>query len=573
MNKRLFKTVELNLKSCLSFYRVIYLIFMLLLLSLIFFVINTGHQSGDWEITQNTTVQDATVYVNGSINIRNPYTFTLINSIIYMNNTSFNGEFAILVENGATLNATDSQFLSNTNYRCNFTVVGGIYMDNCEVRGFLEIKLYSTSMGSINNTVIHETYMGIYLNADSHDFNFDNVTVYHAKHSGFFMINSYNNTFVDCNSSFNVLFGYQIFEISSNNTFIDCIAHNNSQHGFYVRGDNNTFNGCKAYYNAGDTRPFADAPPTADPWYYGFQVSGDYNVFDDIEVYEEFTGVQVTGDYNNFTNSNAHDMAAGYYGWWFQDQADHNRVENCVTYNVTKGMTLSNYTTVINHTAYNGLEGIAIGDYSNVLVENSTSYNMFSDGFVVAGTFGNEPRARYTNNILRNNTAFNCSGGPGFGFGMNSANVTVERCTSHNNFYGFGFYENASYITITDCSVYNNHYDFSFGYNSKALKNVTIVNTPTSGHLRFQHTLTHNVTLQVTSGILNCTTTDITIDSGGGSFCFTPSNDAEIQINYALLSVRVSGDQGNALRVITLGDTITVSEGDHVLILWGSSIN
>jgi len=514
--RKIDKPVKLNSKGFLFFYRSIYLLFMLLLLAFLSSTITQPPHS-DWEITQDTILQHKTVCVNGSININSPYTLTIINSTIYMNKASKSG---ILVKNGATLNVTDSKFLNNTNYRYNCTVLGSIYMNNCEARGFTEIKLYSTSAGSINNTVIHQAYIGLHLLANSHDLYFNNVTV-----------------------------------------------HNNRQHGFYIQGSNNTFHDCKAHHNAGDTRPFADDPPTAEPWYYGFQVSGNYNVFDNIEVYEEFTGVQVTGDYNNFTDSNAHDMATGYYGWWFGHYSDHNRLDNCVTYNITHGITLSNYTTVINHTAYNGLEGVSIGDYSNVLVENSTSYNMRSDGFVVAGNYGNEPY--YTNNVLRNNTAFNCSIGPGFGFGMNSANVTVERCTSRNNHFGFGFYENASYITITNCSVYDNNYDFSFGYNSKAMKSINIVSTPSSGHLRFQQCMTQNVTLHVTGGILNCTTTDITIDSRGGSFCFTASNDVEIQINYMVLRVAVSGDQGNALRVIALGDTITVREGDDVLILWG----
>jgi len=389
------------------------------------------------------------------------------------------------------------------------------------------------------------------------------------------MINSYNNTFVSCNSSFNTLFGYQIFEISSNNTFIDCIAHNNSQHGWYVRGDNNTFNGCEAYYNAGDMRPFPPpywpeprVIPIPTPWYYGIQVSGDNNTFVNCEVYEEFTGIQITGDYNNFTDSNAHHMANGYYGWWCDHYSKYNRIENCLTYNISHGITLTNYTTVINHTAYNGIEGVLMGDYAYILVENSTSYNMLSDGFVVAGQTGSTPY--YTNNVLRNNTAFNCSG-PAFGFGMNSAGVTVENCTAYDSYYGFGFYENASYITLTDCSVYNNSYDFSFGYNSKAMTNIDIINTPSSGTWRLQHSLTHNITVEVISGVLNCTTTNININAEQGSFTFTAANDAQLQINYTLVApykVSVRGDLDNTERSIGSTTTITVETGNNVAIWW-----
>ena len=95
---------------------------------------------------------------------------------------------------------------------------------------------------------------------------------------------------------------------------------------------------------------------------------------------------------------------------------------------------------------------------------------------------------------------------------------------------------------------------------------------PSGSSLTFQNDVKSNVTLQIISGTLNSSENKLELNSGGGSFRFTALNDTQIKITYSDCTVKVSGDQGQELRIINSGSIITVNTGNSVLVLWDRQI-
>ena len=106
---------------------------------------------------------------------------------------------------------------------------------------------------------------------------------------------------------------------------------------------------------------------------------------------------------------------------------------------------------------------------------------------------------------------------------------------------------------------------------SVAPQNIQVL-FPSGSSLAFQNDINSNVTLLIITGILNSSENKLGLNSGGGFFRFTALNDTQIKITYSNCAVKVGGDQGNELRIINSGSTITVSTGDSVLIVWDKQI-
>jgi len=106
---------------------------------------------------------------------------------------------------------------------------------------------------------------------------------------------------------------------------------------------------------------------------------------------------------------------------------------------------------------------------------------------------------------------------------------------------------------------------------SVAPQNIQVL-FPSGSSLAFQNDINSNVTLLIITGILNSSENKLGLNSGGGFFRFTALNDTQIKITYSNCTVKVGGDQGNELRIINSGSTITVSTGDSVLIVWDKQI-
>lgn len=94
----------------------------------------------------------------------------------------------------------------------------------------------------------------------------------------------------------------------------------------------------------------------------------------------------------------------------------------------------------------------------------------------------------------------------------------------------------------------------------------------TDGRLCFQNDLTRRVTMQISSGVLNSSQNRIRLSSGGGSFWFVALDNTQLTITYSVDDVKVSGDQNNDLRPIGNGETIIVSAGNQVFILWDITV-
>ena len=106
---------------------------------------------------------------------------------------------------------------------------------------------------------------------------------------------------------------------------------------------------------------------------------------------------------------------------------------------------------------------------------------------------------------------------------------------------------------------------------SVAPQNIQVL-FPSGSSLAFQNDINSNVTLLIITGILNSSENKLGLNSGGGFFRFTALNDTQIKITYSNCAVKVGGDQGNELRIINSGSTITASTGDSVLIVWDRQI-
>ena len=91
---------------------------------------------------------------------------------------------------------------------------------------------------------------------------------------------------------------------------------------------------------------------------------------------------------------------------------------------------------------------------------------------------------------------------------------------------------------------------------------------PSGTALAFQNDVKKNVTLSITTGTLNSSDASLKIYSGGGHFKFASVNQTTIKIVYSVTNVKASGDQGNKLRHIPSGGSITVDAGDNVFIQW-----
>jgi len=86
----------------------------------------------------------------------------------------------------------------------------------------------------------------------------------------------------------------------------------------------------------------------------------------------------------------------------------------------------------------------------------------------------------------------------------------------------------------------------------------------------FQNDVNKTVTVTVVSGLINSTSSKVTIYDGGGSYRFTSLNNTQIRITYSGIdTVTISGAQGSTqTTTVTSGDTFQVNAGDNVLISW-----
>ena len=85
----------------------------------------------------------------------------------------------------------------------------------------------------------------------------------------------------------------------------------------------------------------------------------------------------------------------------------------------------------------------------------------------------------------------------------------------------------------------------------------------------FQNDVNKTVIVTVVSGLINSTSSKVTIYDGGGSYRFTSLNNTQIMITYSVDSVTISGIQGSTETItVTSGDTFQVNAGDNVLISW-----
>jgi len=91
----------------------------------------------------------------------------------------------------------------------------------------------------------------------------------------------------------------------------------------------------------------------------------------------------------------------------------------------------------------------------------------------------------------------------------------------------------------------------------------------TNSTLILQNHTDKNVTLKMTSGLLNTTINNVRIHDDGGLFTFTAINDTTIKIDHSFKTdLQVSGDQGKGNRAIESGTTITIDKGDNIRIEW-----
>lgn len=81
-----------------------------------------------------------------------------------------------------------------------------------------------------------------------------------------------------------------------------------------------------------------------------------------------------------------------------------------------------------------------------------------------------------------------------------------------------------------------------------------------------------SIRLNILTGYLNSTANRLRVAADWGILRFVSLNTTQIRITYDVPILKVTGDNGNTLRPIRSGSTITVNANDDVQIIWNRVI-
>ena len=207
-------------------------------------------KSGDWNINDTTLIENSVLIINGSIIINESGKLILKNSQIYMN-LSYDGEHRIDVYGNLTMYGSKITALNiQYNYYIDVYENATLKIEGSEISyagytkgtsGTLSGLWINTDNASINNSVIHHNYYGVYLYRSQHC-EIKNTEINDTQQASIYLSYASNSTIFNC--SFVKDGGYVIYGYYSYNNNISKNKIINGTYGVYLyRGDQNNIKG------------------------------------------------------------------------------------------------------------------------------------------------------------------------------------------------------------------------------------------------------------------------------------------------------------------------------------------
>jgi len=360
-------------------------------------------KSGDWNINDTTLIENSVLIINGSIIINETGKLILKNSQIYMN-LSYDGEHRIDVYGNLTMYESKITALNiQYNYYIDVYENATLKIEGSEISyagytkgpaGKLSGLWINTDNASINNSVIHHNYYGVYLNGSQYC-EIKNTAINDIFSTSIFLFWAVNNTVFNC--SFVNSGGYIIYSFVS---FYNNISKNkiiNGTYGIYLSGGDrsnikgNTVQGCK----------------------YGTYIGQSQNNILEDNVFIN-CGLYVYKSYNNTVNNNTvngkaliylentHDSTITEAGQVVLVQCRNIKIKNINISNVVPGIELfQTNNTLIEQNNIVGGQGIYIRDSEDNIIQNNTIKYCEEEGTHIVAS----KNISITGNIISNTKA------------------------------------------------------------------------------------------------------------------------------------------------------------------------
>lgn len=342
----------------------------------------------DWVITQNTTVQDEVIILNGSVVINGPYNLTLRNVTLKFNCTS-NGEHNLTVSIG-----------------------GALYLDNCTVTAydppnvwFMEGKAGSTIL--LNDSTF--SYAG-------YDYGHPGVEI------------SSNNAKITYCSFENVFRSPYIFH-ADNVHISNCLIKNTTKHGIFLESsENGTIINNTVIENGEGAIVLSESPNSIvngnsiTGTGIGLHESGNSTISHNTIIDSSSIPIGLEDSDNSTVSDNTITNASG---WGIRLINCSNSTVNGNTLADSAGFNLgwhSNNSLVSNNTITGSWTGILLSYVSNITVSGNTITHGSEDEFVAGDGFV----ARDTGNIKVIDNTITDIPGVGIRLSRDSGNSTVS---------------------------------------------------------------------------------------------------------------------------------------------------
>lgn len=445
--------------------------------------------TGDWDISDNTVVEDQDVTVSGNVIVRNGGSLSMKNVTLTMK-CAHDGEFGVIVENGGSLLLKDIDMARSTqddmtviqadsatgNKRYGFRAEAGstLVMIGASIRncGWEDVGDNRGPTILCDNSLIFESifssnYIGIVYNGSLGGF-LSRCNISGNALGGAYLINTTNGTIEKCNISGSNGHGIHLFHSRCN-----CVRSNRISGFFHNQVFWPSYNGSavlldNSHHNLID-RNHVESPRSRGFWLrraHSNEISNNYlegntytntmvsfgigllnssgNSIHHNELHHHFMSIYLNyfSNFNRVENNHVNFTIRGLslgdpiYGWWdaYKGQCDHNYFGN----------------NSVNNTEFHGLvmvEGSSFNHIYNTTFTNAQqrSHGGTKYGFLLDLTYNNTIEASH----FYNNSLF-------------SVGIGLQRCSGcivKNNVMGSdGFNQEAIYVNVgsTNNTVENN---------------------------------------------------------------------------------------------------------------------
>ncbi|MFQ5978677.1 MAG: nitrous oxide reductase family maturation protein NosD [Candidatus Heimdallarchaeota archaeon] len=520
--------------------------------------------SGTWWIdTQNTTVEDEVIILNGSINIATSYNLTLRNVTLKMNSTS-SENYWIIVNNGAAL-----------------------YMENCTVTAYdinyaWHLDAYSGSTILLNDSAFSYAGTGLWGSSGLH-IGTDNAQIINctiqANYFGLY-IDTVNNTLI-ANTTVTDSYDYGIHVYNSNNTVLtgNTVTNSGAEGIDVYTSNNNTIQGNSVFNSSGVGLLLSDT---------------NHNLVSKNTIRNSTQGGislddsgNSTVSENTVTNSSQVDLYSYYSGIYLTDSGNSTVRENTITFSSPSGIYLTscdNSTVSANTVTNSSKAGIRLYNSNNCTILNNTITNSSEEGMyltnfvnstisgnIVTNSANEGIYLRDSNNITVMENDVSKSSDEGIRL-YDAANSTISENTVSTSLQGISLFR-SSKGTISNNTLLHNDYEgiyLWFSSDNSTVSNNSVRNNPTgiSVHTSRFCTVNNNI-------IFNSSQKGISLyDSSNSTVSYNDiANSSQRGINldnssYSIVSTNIvanTSQQG----VYLSGDTFHCKLWDNTLALNG----